>query len=476
MALLTLPSQLNQGVEVVFNTTNRTIELAIAGNLSTDGVLLQALYSFVKDRWRLDNELIKFPIPMIAITGEQFELVNGWDFLDTSSRELVRGGGWALRAVNGDLLEEWMNITSLGLFNDSGVDRAYYLQVAGGIPTAIVRTGEVDQAIQIFGAVDNGNFNYRTFFRIYLREQGKTYGFYDLNQEQNIPTLTNRKFALPLVNTIDVKIAVDDIDIDANSDGVADEDPYSGMSINYYDVAQVREIGGTNYNFNIIIDGNNAPAENIYEFVQWSLRQTININANSGSDAGQTAAVRGETAEELVVFIGDNLQTKQTSLGGVYIDNFRPVDTNRISFTDNIGGVRQFPFIAAGNLVFDTNLLSDPAAKYFVFFTNDDAATVPAGNDFGTANAILINNNSGTPITGFVSSSVDIAPPESIAFDFDYDGNIQRGAGSAGFDAPFTAVAVGATTAQYVIATGTIVRSVANTINFVAALERNYLS
>jgi len=465
MALITLPSDLNQGIEVIFDTTNRTIELVEDGNLSSDGVLLQALYSFIKDEWRNDNELIKFPIPMIAITGEQFELINGWDFLDTDTKELIRGGGWALRAANGTLLEEWMNITSLGLFNDPNNDRAYYLQEDGGTPDPIVRTGEVDQAIQIFGGLSNGDFNYRDFFRIYLREQGKTYGFYDLNVEQNIPTLTNRKFALPLVNAIDVKIATSDIGIDANDDGVADVAPYSGMNIEYFDTPQSRTIGGGSFNFNIIVDGNNATAEQIYEFVQWSLRQTVNINQN-----GLTDAVRGDTAEELVEFIGDNLQTKLTSLGGVYIDNFQAVDTNRIAFTDNAGAIQTFPFVAAGNLVFDTNLQNDVAAKYFVFFTNDNAATVPQGNNFGTANAILLNNNAGLPIAGDVSGN------PSIGFDYDYDGNIQRGAGSAETDVPFTAVAVGAETAQYVITTGTIVRSVANTINFVAALERNYLA
>jgi hypothetical protein len=42
------------------------------------------------------------------------------------------------------------------------------------------------------------NFDYRTFYKIYLREQGKIYGFYDLINEQNITALTFKKYALPL--------------------------------------------------------------------------------------------------------------------------------------------------------------------------------------------------------------------------------------------------------------------------------------
>jgi hypothetical protein len=234
------------------------------------------------------------------------------------------------------------------------------------------------------------------------------------------------------------------------------------MSIEYYPTPQVRSIGGINYNFGIIIDGNSGTAEQIYEFVQWSLRQEIDI------DAG-TSSVRGDTAQELLQFIGDTLRTRLTEEGGVYIDNFRPEDTNRLEFTDNTGTIRTFPFVAAGNIIFNDNLQNDSSAKYFVFFTNDDAGD-NAGNDFGTENAILINSNSGFPLSGTVSGQ------PSIGFDYDYDGNDQRGPGSEGTNAPFTAVSLGLSTAQYVVTTGTIVRSTSNVINFVAALERNYVA
>jgi hypothetical protein len=50
MAKIIDPDQLTQGSEVVFDTTARTIALAKVGNLSDDGVTLQALYSFLKNR------------------------------------------------------------------------------------------------------------------------------------------------------------------------------------------------------------------------------------------------------------------------------------------------------------------------------------------------------------------------------------------------------------------------------------------
>ncbi len=356
-----------------------------------------------------------------------------------------------------------MNITSLGAFNSSANDQAYYLQVNGGTPTNVVLNGEVNQAIKIYGSASFGNFDYRTFFKIYLREQGKTYGYYDLITEQNITALTYRKYALPLVNASDLKITATDVQIDANSDNTADVAPYTGMSITYYGVAQSRTIGASNYNFSIIINGNNGTAEQIYEFVQWSLRRPSDIDAGAGT-------VRGDTAEGLLTFIGDTLRTLRTSDGkGVYIDNFQAPDTNRLEFTDNTGTIRTFPYVAAGNIIFNDNLQNDASAKYFVFFTNDDAGT-NSGNDFGTSNAVIINDATNDPITG------DVAAAASIGFDYDYDNNDQRGAGSEGTNVPFTAVALGLATAQYVVTTGTIIRSTANVINFVASLERNYVS
>jgi hypothetical protein len=472
MAKILDPDLLNQGVEVEFLTGSRLIRLNVAGNLSDvgtgadTGVSMQTLYSFTKEEWRDDDNLIRFPFPLLSITSEQFELINGWDLSGSLSKNLIRDAGWALKNTAGNSLEEWMNITTLGSFQSSD-DQSYYAQTSSltDAPSQFVLSGEVNQAVQVY-ASGSENYDFRDYFAIYLREQGKTYAFYNLNDEQNIDLLTYRKFALPLSNGLDLKVTVADTGIDANSDGTADVAPYSGMSITYYSgSAQSRTIGGVPYNFSIIINGNNGDAEEIYEFVQWSLRQTVDIDAGAGER-------RGEIAEELLEFIGDTLRTQFTSIGGVYIDNFLSVDTNRIEFTDNTNTIRTFPFIAAGNINFNDNLRNDSAAIYKVFFLDDDDGD-DLGRDFGTQDAIIIEQyNGGTPIpfTGSVASSA------SFAFDYDYDNNIQRGSAASGSDAPFAAVALGLSTAQWTVAFGNIGRTTANSINFVSNLERNYLN
>jgi hypothetical protein len=256
-----------------------------------------------------------------------------------------------------------------------------------------------------------------------------------------------------LTNGTDLKITADDGAISTGS-------IYSGMSITYFTESQDRTLGATGtFQFDVIIDGNNGTAEEIYEFVQWSLRQTTDIDADAGAEK------RGDIASSLLQFIGDTLRTSP----GVFIDNFQSVDTNRLEFTETGSTIQTFPFVAAGSIFFNVNLSGDNDAIFKLFFTNDDAGD-NTGRDFGTENAIVINNNLGNPITGSVNGS------SSLQFDYDYDGNTQRGALSAATDVPVTGVSIGLSTAQYVVTTTTITRSTTNSVNFVAALERNYLN
>ncbi len=83
MARITDPDQLNQGTEVNFLTgSDKLIQLNIEGNLegeNDNGVTWQALYSFVKEEWKNDDNLVKFAFPLISITTEQFEIINTWN-------------------------------------------------------------------------------------------------------------------------------------------------------------------------------------------------------------------------------------------------------------------------------------------------------------------------------------------------------------------------------------------------------------
>ena len=128
---------------VFFDTIKREIWLipgqgSLTGgvNATDTGVILQFLYSFAKEEWKNDNTLIVHPFPFTAITPEQFELTSGWTFHRGSvgkgttyeATQLIRTGGFREVAVNGTLNDEFASIVSLGTFEDSTNDKAYFQQ------------------------------------------------------------------------------------------------------------------------------------------------------------------------------------------------------------------------------------------------------------------------------------------------------------------------------------------------------------
>lgn len=467
MALIIDPDNLNQATEVIIDTAGLTVDLAIAGNLSEDGVTLQALYSFLKEEWRTDAALIPFPFPMVAITPEQFEFVDGWEPLDDAARKLIRTGGWREIAVGGAVKREYLGVVSLGNIDATSKtvgDKAYYAFSSDTAGTEFTYAGPVDEAVQTFGDVSNGNFDKRTdVLTLFIRQQGKLYG-QQTSEQIGVTSGTSlgyitRRF--PLSEATDLNISASDVTIAGSA-------PYTGMSITYYATPQSSgtlygsDLQGGPYNFGIVIDGNNGSKQEIYEFVQWSLRQTSNIDADVTG-----AAKPGELQDALLQFVGSQLESLTAANvdgggTGVAIINFDSNDTNSLTFRDNTDAARGFPFVAAGAINFSTTLVDDGQAIYRMFFTTLPGAT----NDFGESGAVLVNDNSGTPISGTISGS-------SVSFDFDYDGNNQGGR-TPGTDADVTIVSIGLSGAQYVLATGTITRAVGQSFSLVAALERNY--
>lgn len=469
MAKLVDPDDLEQNLSVVITPgVSGTIGLKPGyGNLVWhDGVTIQCVYSFLKEEWKDDPNLIRYPFPMIAITEESMELTNNWNWADVKTKRHIRDGGWALKSPGGDSKEEYANITTLGSFN-ADTDRGYYVQsdpTSSGIPSGFYFKNEINEAVQIFGVHQHWETgpittnpasaagleaDYRDNFVAFLRQEQDSYDKYDLLTEQNISTLTYKKYAMPLASTSDaVKITHSDADIAAG--GV-----WSNVDITYHRENQVREIGGTNYDFHIIIEGDSQTAETIYEKIQYLLRSPFNINESG-------LKIRGDIAEELLAFTGDTLETKFVEgWGGVYIDNYDTDDINRLEFYDDTNTKRVEPYTATGSLLFNDNLVNDTDASYWMFFTD-----VPNGN-YGDSDAIVVRdtNDVGISGTGGVTSSV--------AFTFAYDTNEQGGRTKA-TDAPVTVVAIGLSTAQFVKTTSTITRSTGNNISMVAALERNY--
>jgi hypothetical protein len=447
------PSFLNKDTEISFISGSRRIRLNRVGNLGYEGVTLQAIYSKCKELWITDDSLVRYPFPLISITEKKFDFVNGWDFTGSAaagisaSQQLIRDAGWSVQNASNVSTEEWMGFVTLGTLQAS--DQVYIQQAGSGsngqLPRNVTFTGSVNEPVKIY---ESGSFDFRNYFKTFVRTQGYTY---DQSQLSAIgeTSVTYQVYSFPLGDGADTNIV-------ATDDTITGSAPYTSMSIYYYTGSVPRNIGGNPYQFYTIIDGNQGSARQIYEFVQYKLRQPTNINSGSGKP-GFSGSIIGQTADSLLTFVGSTLKTSP----GVYIDDFQIGDTNNLQFYDTASQLREFPFIAAGTITFNSNLQNDPSASYKMFFTS-----VPSGS-FGSASAVIVNDNDGLPITGSVGGA------SSVNFSFDYDFNAQGGR-TTGSNAPVTLVAIGLSTGQYVSTVGTIARSNANAFSLVSSLERNY--
>lgn len=474
MALITDPDLLADSAaddgsqETYIDTAAKTIKLTVVGNLSTDGVTLKALYSFLKEQWKNDpltKNLPAFPFPMIPITDESYELVDGWDFEDNTSRYLIRTAGWTVRNTSGNVTQKWAGVIGLGSIESD--DQLYFYQGAGS-PTNFQLTGQVNQAVQILRDDDGdgvyaegSDFDRRTSLSLFVREQGQLFGKASLT-DIGVTTMDSIAYRFPISTGADLKIDTADTAIKASGTGYpADTAPYDGMSITYYSTPQsISGLTGGPYNFGIVIDGNGQSLQKVYNFIQYALRQNSDINSAT------PPAVTGKIGDPLLRYVGDTLYTiaatnPEGGGTGVFITDFDTNDRNSVIFIDNTGAERTYPYVATLTLSFNDNLVSDGAAEYWVYYT-----TTPGGNDWGEATAIIVDDASAADMTGTISGS-------SVTKTYDFDGNTQGGR-TAPAVPDITAVAIGLTKGQYVRATGTIARSKSNSLALVAPLERNY--
>jgi hypothetical protein len=523
MAKIVDPDQLNQATEVIVSPGAKTIQFLVAGNLDdaapgrTSGVTGQAGYSFLKEEWRTDTALNKFSFPLKAFTKFEFQWINGWAPADVQTRNLIRDAGWSetVGVENGDL---WACIISLGSFDNPAVDQSYYQQVTGFAQTTanFDKTGDLNEAILIN---DASGSDFTTFLKVFLREQGKSYAESSLLVDQALAVLEPTVYRMPIENAVDTNITATDVSID-------DSPPWNLMSIEYLNganfddwspVAYVvndvvfdgvgasrwyrcisphtgvtsrvtnspggwelypgeRDIGGTYYAFNRIINGNSGTAEQVYEWAQRQLRSPGDINDNSPV-ADAFGVVNGNIAIQLLGFQGTTLQTNP----GVYIDSLDANDVNRTQFFDvtiNSGGLdtdfvpvvstaRVFPFTSVFEFVFPANAVADTGGQYSVYFTDDNAGA-NAGNDFDTTGAIIVNTNGASPLLNLSITGTN------ISHDYDYDNNFQRGSPSDGTDVPITVQVTGLEGIETQAFTFTITRATGLSFGINTTDERNY--
>ena len=418
--------------EIVILTGPKTVQLRVAGNLNdtapgaSSGGTAKSVYSFLKEEYLSGTDsatLRRFRFPLKMIFEGSFIWVNGWAPADQQTRDLFRDAGFQ-EQVSGN---QNACMISLNQMDDEGADLAYYKQATGftAAVTDYDKTGQLNENVDITGSL--------TYFKSFLREQGKLFSEYDLLAEYGIAVITFQAYFFPLPNGNDAKVVDSDVTIAGSA-------PYTGMKINYlrgegfttaaattYAVADVVQdgtgrwafctgagtvvtpggafasfggtstweaydgeelIGSTYYAFNRVVTANGGTNDQTHSFNMWSLRQPGDINANDTPSIAQRGfgAVNGSVGLLLDAYVGDTMVMQP----GVVIRGFDANSTNNIQHQPIVvdsGGVDSegfpvappstptaFPFVAAGTLAFAANIVGELDAEtyydmYFEYIT-----------------------------------------------------------------------------------------------------------
>lgn len=419
------------------DTTAKTIQLVAGGALvAADGVTGQCLFSKLKEVIKASSVLISVPLPIREmIHDESMELVNGWTFADTTTIKMVRDCGIAYVNASGAITAMFACIVTLGGIISGA---PYFVQSSSTTATAgsfthvnLATTFGVNELVQIYSDTNGDgtpDYDYRSYFKVFLREQGKTYDE-SSNTDIGYPSLTYKKYNFPITHAVDAGVTADDTTVDA----------YTGLAIQWYAAAQSASLGSNGpYNFHVLITGNGKTYDEIYSWVQRQLRKTSDI------DADGSAAKNGNVTPALVRMDGETLTTIYQSAGGVHIVNPSATSLNNIREQDDTLAYRSYPLSVSVAVEFDSYLTGDADSYFWVFATAD----------YGTPGATPLLDSSSAQMKGAATANTSFAYTYSV-------------------DTPLTGVAMGKAEAKIATVTTTLTNTGAKLV-FTPGLERWY--
>lgn len=442
MAKITDPDDLTYSVNSASNmlridTTAKTIQLVAGGALvAADGVTGQCLFSKLKEVIKASSVLISVPLPIREmIHDESMELINGWTFADTTTIKMVRDCGVAYANTSGAITAMYACIVTLGKVISGA---PYFVQSSSATASAgsfthvnLDATFGVNELVQIYSDTNGDgtpDYDYRNYFKVFLREQGKTYDE-SSNTDIGYSSLTYKKYNFPITHSVDAGVTADDTTVDN----------YTGIAIQWYAAAQSASLGSNGpYNFHVLITGNGKTHDEVYSWVQRQLRKTSDINADG------TNAKNGNVTPALVRMDGTTLVTIYQSVGGVHIVSPSATSLNNIREQDDTQAYRTYPLSVSVDVEFDSYLTGDADSYFWVFATSD----------YGTPGSPPLLDSSSNPMQGAATANTSFAYTYSV-------------------DTPLTGVAMGKAGAKIATVTTTLTDAGAKLV-FTPGLERWY--
>lgn len=426
---------------VYFDTANDRIQLIGADELAqidfgsgaeanpltnSFGITLQALYAFERRQRRLNVSLRKF----LPATDGVFQFAGAWVFdngtkLDGNDRNKIRESGWIEYSATKQIDRIYFGVRSL---NDIQPTSQPYIQLAQSLseadllaaaPINASRVGPLDEAFQVFGSTSHGdtnagNFDFTTS-RVLIAKV-RTFGFTQgsaTSSGSGVGTLQGFSAGFGLGESVSPTNAFSL----ANVVGDNAISPFTGMVFERRATPlSVSGFAQANGNFTDVLSNTNSGS---LAQIRARLDGLMTLDTDVNSNTANTGVFRPKRASALYT-IDDTgrLVTRQ----GLFLDNVPTADQQSVAFIDNAGNLKTYPFNVEIRVSVSDAWRNDANAWYVAYF-KDGAGTA----DFDTANAVVVNNAAGSPVSGTSADATGSAGAYLITFSFDYDGNTQAG-------------------------------------------------
>ena len=383
-----------------------------------DGITMGAIYGFERQERRVDEELRKYDTYFAGSFkfAGAYEVINGRKFAD-DDRQKIRASGWIERAVNGAIDRIYFGVVSLGTIEPNS--QPYYQLELGGEPFNFAKAGPVDEAVQVFGTTANGDSEAGSIDNLFfLTNKVRTFGFnFDEKglADSGVNEMSGFSTGFALTETLHLTTGNYSLDDVYGGSQIA---PWTGMSLER--LASPITEGGFNEadgDFSWVLT--NTAGGTLDECVAFldALAQT-----DDDIDSGVETTTRGKRVATWYTYDaqGRIVTRSGADSDGLFIENLPIADQQSVVFTDDAGNTKTYPFQVQVNLQVGSNAAADSNAWYHNFYL--DGA---GGQDYGTPNAVTVEDASDNPVKGDVNGAT------TISYAYDYDGNTQAGLPSA---------------------------------------------
>jgi len=412
---------------VYFNTVSGTIEFITKQELPTInlgdgpednpldetlGIKFEAIYAFENQERASNEELRKYN----RWTSGTFKFGGAYNFINSrkpttaADRAIIRGSGWNEYASDAGI--DRIYFGNKGLSNIYAGSQPYYQLSAGGAPVDYAKTGQIDEAVQVFGSTGNtpsddtaGDFDTRTYEAVSVRTFGNTYDRKVTTTDLGIAELGG--YSTGFAVNEGAHLTTGDYDL-ADVYGGAQTSPWTGMHLEELDTPVNRDefveaAGDFTW---VVVNSGTGTLDQIVAYLDALAQTDDDINYHI------TNVTRGKRVGTWYYYnaAGKVVTRSGADTNGLYLYNVPTADKQRVVFTDDAGNLKTYAFSVSVEAEIGATAKSDVNAWYHSFF----AAA------YNTSGAITVLDADTNPVKGMASSANG---SNKIIFEFDYTGD-----------------------------------------------------